>query len=75
MLRDNAYFPRYYRGMDAEVQLFNKASELVREIPIRDLIVPDNLRKLSESIEDILPILSGSAEMESTANPEQETAK
>ena len=74
MLRNNAYFPRYYRGMDAEVQLFKKASELVRIVPIRDLIVPDNLRKLSGSIEEILPILSGSAEMESNSNPEQEAS-
>ena len=52
-LRNQAFHARIYRGMDAEAQLFVQAAALARTVPMHDLIVPDGIKAMAESLKKV----------------------
>ena len=52
-LRNNAYQPRVYRGMDQEANLFLQASALARRVPIYSLQLSDGVKPMQQALETV----------------------
>ena len=52
-LRNNAYQPRVYRGMDQEANLFLQASALARRVPIYSLQLSDGVKPMQQALEKV----------------------
>lgn len=52
-LRNHAYHARFYRGMNAEVQLFTQASAFVRSAPFYRLQLPDDIQAMVRSLSSV----------------------
>ena len=52
-LRNQAFHPRMYRGMDTEAQLFMQAAALARMVPLHALVVPDGIKAMAKSLKEV----------------------
>jgi hypothetical protein len=65
-LRNNAYQPRVYRGMDQEANLFLQASALARRVPIYSLQLSDGVKPMQQALEKVDLLAPSSLEAEPT---------
>ncbi|MFL0770593.1 MAG: hypothetical protein AB8B36_12075 [Prochlorococcus sp.] len=52
-LRNQAFQPRFYRGMEQEPQLFLNAAELARRVGLHRLQLPDDVKRLQKALLEV----------------------
>tara|TARA_Y100000766_G_scaffold138001_1_gene118739 strand:+ start:198 stop:1214 length:1017 start_codon:yes stop_codon:yes gene_type:complete len=53
LLRNKAYQPRFYRGMQKEEQLFLQAASLAKNFKLYRLLLPDNIQEMKTELNNI----------------------
>ena len=52
-LRNKAYQPRFYRGMQKEQQLFMQAASLAKNFELHRLILPDDIQEMKKALNNV----------------------
>ncbi|KZR69413.1 hypothetical protein PMIT1313_01099 [Prochlorococcus marinus str. MIT 1313] len=76
-LRNQAFQPRFYRGMEQEQQLFLHVAALVRSIGLYHLVLPDDVKRMQIALKDanLLDPISLAPELSEPASESLSEAK
>ena len=74
-LRNQAFQPRFYRGMEQEQELFLRAAALIRHVGLHRLLLPDDIKMMQRALAEVnlldpLSLAPKQSQMESTKEVE-----